>query len=1211
MSYEPLHHKYRPQTFANLVGQEAIATTLSNAIRTERIAPAYLFSGPRGTGKTSSARILAKSLNCLEQDKPTDSPCGRCEVCKSITSGTALDVIEIDAASNTGVDNIRELIEKSQFAPVQCRYKVYVIDECLTGDSLVLTSEGLIRIDDPSIKGKKVLSYNEFLRAWEFKKVLRWLDQGVRETLVIKTTNREIRCTGNHLIRTEGGWTSAKNVKEGMKILSPVNVDAALSFTNMGQMDACEDSSGGTNSREIPTARSHTTWHPFSNKQKPFDPSAPVDVDSNWISQLFYNKKVKESGVFSHTGKNILIKKDTGFGSIAQKSLSPTLGCCNQTHLDLSTELCLGMAALLTQTNTVDFPDCAGHMEINSGNGWNTKLIDVQNCAQRYELYQTRDTEISQSIAAQPVILNLKKSLTSLNHRTIKKLSLQTGFVESPRKDWPGGTWMMAHSSLVRKEAHQFTFIQKDTLQKKTKSLPVGLQKWATQQQQDLTNEELQAKFITTQPWEQTPVENGWQIYNNIQFLQWSTNLERVESVRVAGIEKVYDIEVEDNHNFVANGLLVHNCHMLSVAAFNALLKTLEEPPKHVVFVLATTDPQRVLPTIISRCQRFDFRRIPLDAMVGHLQEIAAKENIDITIDAVTLVAQVAQGGLRDAESLLDQLSLLPEQVTVEAVWDLVGAVPERDLMALTTAIYEDNSETVLDHCRRLMDRGREPLVVLQNLAGFYRDLLIAKTAPNRNDLVAVTPPTWKQLCEFAQKQNISRILQGQQHLKNSEAQIKNTTQPRLWLEVTLLGLLPSANPVISPSTLPASRQESPTRSESGFRPATTGASSPHNSTVQPAPSVKQASSPVTSQQSEEKSSPPPTVSTSVTHTQPSQVPSQQPSTASPSSELTSPSIQPEEQPSEQIREANTPAANPFDSEQSIDQIWQQVLSALQPFATQALLRQHCQLVSFEGSIANVVISSKPLMKLAQDKLPNIEAAFEAVYNSKVKVRLQTKEMQPARAATRESTASSTLREPTPQNAIAQSVTHAASTVTTKQVSPAYKPEQKLSASSTLVQSPGSEDKQSISPTYPTDSPPLSQQQLLRMPVSSPVQSESPAPLPVTESPASFLLQDVEWATEEIEKALGNLKQFFEGEIIDLNNDFKIPELSSTPTLESDENGDDETEIPIVEEEDEELSWVEPADSPQWQTSQPTSLDNTHPTGRENLQYDDDGDIAF
>mgnify|MGYP002654427226 FL=1 len=101
MVYEPLHHKYRPQTFGDLVGQEAITTTLSNALKRNRIAPAYLFTGPRGTGKTSSARILAKSLNCLKSEQPTPYPCGECEVCRAIARGSALDVIEIDAASNT------------------------------------------------------------------------------------------------------------------------------------------------------------------------------------------------------------------------------------------------------------------------------------------------------------------------------------------------------------------------------------------------------------------------------------------------------------------------------------------------------------------------------------------------------------------------------------------------------------------------------------------------------------------------------------------------------------------------------------------------------------------------------------------------------------------------------------------------------------------------------------------------------------------------------------------------------------------------------------------------------------------------------------------------------------------------------------------------------------------------------------------------------
>jgi DNA polymerase III subunit gamma/tau len=125
--YLPLYRRYRPQSFADLVGQEAIATTLGNAIMMGRVAHAYLLCGPRGTGKTSSARIFAKTLNC--ETGPTITPCQTCASCLSITQGNALDVIEFDAASNNGVDDARELIESCQFSPMGGRYKIYIIDE--------------------------------------------------------------------------------------------------------------------------------------------------------------------------------------------------------------------------------------------------------------------------------------------------------------------------------------------------------------------------------------------------------------------------------------------------------------------------------------------------------------------------------------------------------------------------------------------------------------------------------------------------------------------------------------------------------------------------------------------------------------------------------------------------------------------------------------------------------------------------------------------------------------------------------------------------------------------------------------------------------------------------------------------------------------------------------------------------------------------------
>ncbi len=235
---------------------------------------------------------------------------------------------------------------------------------------------------------------------------------------------------------------------------------------------------------------------------------------------------------------------------------------------------------------------------------------------------------------------------------------------------------------------------------------------------------------------------------------------------------------------------VIDECHMLSTAASNALLKTIEEPPSRVVFILATTNPERVLNTITSRCQKFDFRRISPGDIFQHLSEIAEKESIKYEVQALKKIAKRSNGGMRDAQSLLEQLNLFPEGITINNIENLLGEVSESELTNLIKSLVENNPESLIITCNKLYDAGNEPLQIIIGLLNITRDLLLHTTDNKHSDLYYTSDEFRDELDKISKTVNKSTIINWHNNLRNIEYQIKTSDNPRLWFEIHLTGLL-------------------------------------------------------------------------------------------------------------------------------------------------------------------------------------------------------------------------------------------------------------------------------------------------------------------------------------------------------------------------------------------------------------------------------------
>jgi DNA polymerase-3 subunit gamma/tau len=232
---------------------------------------------------------------------------------------------------------------------------------------------------------------------------------------------------------------------------------------------------------------------------------------------------------------------------------------------------------------------------------------------------------------------------------------------------------------------------------------------------------------------------------------------------------------------------LIDEVHMLSAAAFNALLKTLEEPPEHVKFIFATTEPQKILPTILSRCQRFDLHRIPANLIAQHLQFIAGKEKITLEPAAAHAIARGAEGGLRDAESMLDQLvAFCGEKISEGDVLNVFGFTSEKTVTDLTANILRGETADAVDLLHQQCESGKDMMRLMSDLIAYLRDLLVFKAKPDalKED---VDPDVQESLAAHAELITTDRLLDLIDQFAAAEGRMKWAPNKKLHFEVAII----------------------------------------------------------------------------------------------------------------------------------------------------------------------------------------------------------------------------------------------------------------------------------------------------------------------------------------------------------------------------------------------------------------------------------------
>lgn len=275
---------------------------------------------------------------------------------------------------------------------------------------------------------------------------------------------------------------------------------------------------------------------------------------------------------------------------------------------------------------------------------------------------------------------------------------------------------------------------------------------------------------------------------------QTSMNVIEIDAASNNGVDNIREI-VEEVQYSPTEGkykvYIIDEVHMLSTGAFNALLKTLEEPPSYVIFILATTEAHKIPITILSRCQRYDFRRITIDVIAARLEELLQKENVEAEERAVRYIAKAADGSMRDALSLLDRCIAfyLGETLTYDKVLEVLGAVDVETFSKLFCAVLEENVTGCMEILEELIVRGRDLTQVVTDFTWYLRNLLLIKTSNQAQDIVDVSTEQYQVMQAEVEKAEVNTLMRYIRVLSELSNQIRYATQKRVLIEIALIKL--------------------------------------------------------------------------------------------------------------------------------------------------------------------------------------------------------------------------------------------------------------------------------------------------------------------------------------------------------------------------------------------------------------------------------------